>query len=313
MANSLVDKFTNKLIDWLVKDRPRMEEPICDFERLRYEIRPCDVLLIEGRSRVSEVIKLVTQSPWSHAALYIGRIHDIENPILRERLCEYTEYDPNEKFIIEGMLGRGTILAPLSTYKDEHIRICRPQGLSQKDAQRVIGYAIGRLGREYDIRHVFDLFRFLYPWSIMPRRWRSTLFQHHPGESTKEICSNLLGEAFASVKFPIVPELTKDDEQGLRLRQRNPRLLTPRDFDYSPYFQIIKYPIFELAQHALYRHLPWSEEDEHSNEEFTVEPNHGKSQVAAEDETAEEMQADEQEVTIEENSSLDENNKTEEK
>ena len=31
----------------------------------------------------------------------------------------------------------------------------------------------------------------------------------------------------------------------------------PRDFDYSPYFQIIKYPFVNYSYHADYRLLPW--------------------------------------------------------
>lgn len=258
---SLLDKLKSKLIAWLSKNEEPEEIPICDFERIRYEIRPCDVLLIEGRSRVSEVIRLITQSPWSHAALYIGRIHDIENPILRQRVTEFIDCGPDEQLLIEGMLGKGTIVSPLSNYHRDHIRICRPSGISRQDAQKVIGYSIGRLGMEYDVRQTVDLARFLFPWGILPRRWRSTLFQHNAGEPTHQICSSLIAEAFSSVQFPVLPLVKKHEHKGIKLVQRNPRLFTPRDFDYSPYFEIIKYPIFELSEQALYRHLPWEEEE----------------------------------------------------
>jgi hypothetical protein len=45
-----------------------------------------------------------------------------------------------------------------------------------------------------------------------------------------------------------------------RLYKRNTRLYTPRDFDYSPYFQIIKYPLLGLNDLAVYRQLPWDQE-----------------------------------------------------
>jgi len=41
-------------------------------ERLLATLRPGDVLLVEGNSRVSTAIKYLTQSTWSHAALYVG-------------------------------------------------------------------------------------------------------------------------------------------------------------------------------------------------------------------------------------------------
>ncbi len=35
-------------------------------------LQPSDVLLVEGTSRLSTAIKYLTQSTWSHAALYVG-------------------------------------------------------------------------------------------------------------------------------------------------------------------------------------------------------------------------------------------------
>src|SRR6185437_10678607 len=39
---------------------------------LRDTLRPGDVLLIEGKGRISGGIKYLTQSTWSHSALYVG-------------------------------------------------------------------------------------------------------------------------------------------------------------------------------------------------------------------------------------------------
>ncbi len=47
---------------------------------------------------------------------------------------------------------------------------------------------------------------------------------------------------------------------GLEVFQRNPYLFTPKDFDYSPYFEIIKYPLFNPDEPLpYYRRLPWTE------------------------------------------------------
>ena len=35
-------------------------------------LQPGDVILIEGNTRLSAIIKFLTQSTWSHAALYVG-------------------------------------------------------------------------------------------------------------------------------------------------------------------------------------------------------------------------------------------------
>lgn len=246
------------IINWLNHKASKPEVPLCDFEKMRHELKPCDVILIEGRSRVSEVIKLITQSPWSHAALYIGRIHDIEDETLRNALGQHYEGDASDQIIIESELGCGTILRPLSYYKGDHIRISRPVGLTFNDAQDVIRYCVSRLGYDYDVRQILDLARLLFPWWIMPRQWRSSLFASNPGGSTKTVCSTMIAEAFSFVQFPILPLVKLDDDQNIQLFRRNPKLCVPSDFDYSPYFEIIKYPYLDYQNQLDYRLLPWS-------------------------------------------------------
>lgn len=253
-------KIANMVTQWLTDDRPVSEFPICDFERIRYELRPCDVLLTEGRSRVSDIIKYTTQSAWSHSALYIGRIHDIEDPLIRNMAMEHFNGPLDTQLLIEGVLGKGTVITPLNFYRQDHIRICRPRGLSPFDAQRVIEYAINKLGHDYDVRHILDLARFMLPWSILPRKWRSSLFTDASSQSNRTVCSTMIAEAFSSVHFPILPHLRKHEETGIEMLQRNPRLYTPRDFDYSPYFEIIKYPFISVDEQPAYRKLPWNKE-----------------------------------------------------
>jgi hypothetical protein len=59
------------------------------------------VILVEGRSRASDVIKLVTQSPWSHAAMYIGKPAEIDQPGLRELVVKHVGRDCEEPLIVE--------------------------------------------------------------------------------------------------------------------------------------------------------------------------------------------------------------------
>lgn len=254
----MFNQVKQSFINWISTEPPNTDYPLCDFERIRYEVRPCDVLLIEGRSRVSQVIKQITQSPWSHACLYIGRLHDVDDINLRKKLAEHFNGSPNVQLVIEGYLGQGTIASPLESYQCDHIRICRPRGLSRQDAQNVIAYAIEQLGTEYDVRQIFDLARFLVPWSFLPGRFRSSLFEMNIGESTKTVCSTMIAKAFTSVEFPILPVVKQHEETGIELIKTNPKLYTPRDFDYSPFFEIIKYPFIELSDHGNYRNLPWN-------------------------------------------------------
>lgn len=258
----LFERLKGKFINWLKKEKPIEGLPLSDFDRISYELRLCDVLLIEGRSRISEVIKTITQSPWSHAVLYIGRLHDIESPLTREKVRQNFNGTLEQQLILESQLGEGTTISPLEKYRNMHIRICRPKGLTKRDSQKVIESAVSHLGMKYDIRLNIDIARFLLPWRILPRKWHSTLFARGAGTPTKEICSLNIAEAFRSVNFPILPIMKADKQKGFLLYHRNPRLFTPRDFDYSPFFEIIKYPIIELTDTAIYHKIDWKHEDQ---------------------------------------------------
>jgi hypothetical protein len=247
-----------RLTDWLTAEPRTAHEHLSDFDRLRYEIRPADVLLVEGRSRVSYIIKTITLSSWTHSALYIGRLSEIESPKVRTLVETHYEGDPNEPLVIEALLGRGAIVTPLSNYREHHVRVCRPTGLSRRDLQTVLLYAARQLGLGYDVRQILDLARFMFPYHLLPRRWRSSLFAHNAGEPTHTVCSTMLAAAFHSVHFPVLPILVHDEAGEVRLFKRNLKLFTPKDFDHSPYFNIIKYPLLAFDELAVYRTLPWS-------------------------------------------------------
>ena len=263
MGIGVTSRLGKLIAKWLTKDpeHPSDSVLLLNYERLSYEIRPGDVLLLEGRSKVSEVIKMITQNPWTHAALYIGRLYEIEDDHIRSHISRYIDAEPEQQLIIETLLGEGTVIYPLDKYQNEHLRICRPNGLSPRDAQKVIAYAVNRLGTNYDVRQLLDLARFMFPYGILPRRWRSSLFNHNAGDPTRTVCSSMLAQAFQSVRFPLLPLAEHTEDDKVHFYQRNPRLVTPRDFDYSPYFDIIKYPLFGLDDVALYRHLPWGDKD----------------------------------------------------
>lgn len=248
------------MVEWLSHEGSPQEIPPCDFPRLSGALKPGDVILIEGRSRIAGMIRLITQSSWTHAALYIGRLHDIRDRNLRSLVTHYYQANHDEPLLIEALIGEGIRISPLCRYRGAHLRICRPKGLCPDDAQRIIAYAVRRLGSDYDVRQLVDLARFFLPWGVLPRRWRSSLFETRAGSTTRNVCSCLLAEAFDTVAFPILPFVARQPDGSLHLFKRNPRLFTPRDFDYSPFFEVIKFPFLGLDDPGLYRHLTWSPE-----------------------------------------------------
>ena len=70
----------------------------------------------------------------------------------------------------------------------------------------------------------------------------------------------MIAEAFSFVQFPILPlvkAVDADDSTPVQMFRRNPKLCTPSDFDYSPYFEIIKYPFVGFTHSQDYHLLPW--------------------------------------------------------
>lgn len=208
-------------------------------DRLCATLRPGDVLLVEGDRRISSAIKYLTRSTWSHAALFVGGRAGQE--------------------LIEADVEDGVRAVPLSTYNHLNTRICRPVGLSPDDLDTVIAYMRASVGKRYDLRNVFDLLRYLLPQPPVPQRWRRRMLALGSGDPTRAICSTLIAEAFQKVRYPILPMIRSDDSTGCSreiMHIRHHSLFTPRDFDLSPYFRVVK-PTLEAGFD--YRAVTWGD------------------------------------------------------
>ncbi|MCG6874441.1 MAG: lipo-like protein [Betaproteobacteria bacterium] len=221
-------------------------------EQLAAALQPADVVLLEGNTRVSVAIKYLTQSTWSHAALYIGDALPPGKPWQLPRV------------LVEADLEEGVRAVPLANYARMHTRICRAVGLSDADRKRVVGYVVDRIGQQYDLKNVFDLARYLLPVPPVPTRFRRRMLALGSGDPTRAICSTLIAQAFQAVRYPILPEVRRewaDDPASADFfadvyRIRHHSLFAPRDFDISPFFQIVK-PTIESGFD--YRALRWDD------------------------------------------------------
>jgi len=250
------------IVEWLngVSNGNQHQQAINNVDQLLRDIRPADVILFEGRNRVSEVVKIITLSPWTHAALYIGRLIDIRDDVLKGKIRLFYDGDETEPLLVESLLGFGTIVSPITDYPNDNLRVCRPNALSYADQNKVIDFAVEHLGLLYDIRQLLDLARFMFPYTVLPKNWRSSLFQHNAGRPTHIICSGMIARCFQSVNYPILPIMRADNNDQIHFYKRNFRLFVPADFDYSPYFSIIKFPVWADDLHSkqtLYHNLPW--------------------------------------------------------
>lgn len=248
----------NRGLEWLGQTvvrfitRNRQEASPVDAKalaRLRSVLRPGDVLLVEGGMKVSTAIKYLTQSTWSHAALYVG---------------ETDQFSPDGEplVLVEVEMDVGCVLSPLSKYGAFGTRICRPQGLDAAGCASVATYALGRLGTQYDLKNIVDLLRWLVPVPLVPSRWRRRMIALGSGDPTRAICSTLIAQAFEAARYPVLPTVeyaqamdAEDFEEILHIRHHS--LYMPRDFDISPYFAVVK-PTLESGFD--YRALTWAEQ-----------------------------------------------------
>ena len=163
--------------------------------------------------------------------------------------------DGEPHVLIEAELGNGVDSAPLSKYSRFHTRVCRPVGLTEEDCRKVCGYAAERIGFAYDLKNIIDLMRYLMPMPV-PQRWRRRMLALGSGDPTRIICSALIAQAFESVRYPILPKVTRMESRAARreiLEIRHHSLYAPRDFDISPYFAVVKPTIengFDIQESA---------------------------------------------------------------
>lgn len=241
---SILRYIGNMLARHLSKPKPGYERfSVLSQAQLKATLQPCDLLLVEGNSQISTAIKYLTQSTWSHVCLFVGE-------------------EDGQGSLLEADLVHGVCRVPLSKYDGYNVRICRPVNLTDEDQQALIDFALERIGHQYDSKNIFDLMRYLIATPPVPSRYRRSLIAFGSGDPTKAICSTLVAQSFQSIKYPILPrELNSQKENRfymdkLIMQKRHYSHFTPRDFDLSPYFKVVKPTIDNDFN---YKDIKWDE------------------------------------------------------
>ena len=195
--NVVLNRLGRKLAHYLAAPRHvhNASAPV-DLSRLQACLQPADVLLVEGYSRFSSGIKYLTQSTWSHAALYVG------SALPGASSCAKGDSTP---CVVEADVVDGVRTVGLEEFAGMHVRVCRAVSLTPEERQAVADYAIARLGHRYDLKNIVDLLRWLLPTPPVPERFRRRMIQLGSGDPTRAICSTLVAQAFQSVLYPILP------------------------------------------------------------------------------------------------------------
>ncbi|MGE0825078.1 MAG: YiiX/YebB-like N1pC/P60 family cysteine hydrolase [Candidatus Binatia bacterium] len=276
VRRAIIRQFANLLTKPLKNYAPRFPN---DLAALKRSIRKGDIILVEGEQRISEVIKYLTQSSWSHSAIYIGdELVRQNHPQLGQIRALYG--DEVNELLIEALVETGVVVSPLSKYIPFNVRVSRPHLLRKEHLQIVVDDVISQLGHSYDMQNIFDLARYFFPVSLVPRRFRRKALYFGSGLPTEVICSSMIAAAFDKVGFPIIPQITAkrmeetarrtwleriflrphESPERLIFRRRHHTLVTPRDFDLSPYFEVIKFNVIESGRFD-YSRIIWEENE----------------------------------------------------
>lgn len=258
-----IDKLKTHVAAKLSREAAQYEMRIPNnVEQLFAQIRPGDVVLVEGKQHISRLIKIFTSSPWSHAALYVGKAllkspqHDAKN--IRQKFGAEAE-----RLIIEALPGVGVVANPLTKYEAYNLRLCRPFKIHAEDLQTVIETVIGDLGKSYDERNIIDLAVQMLPFKIGPLRKRNVMACLGECSEFQVTCSGHIAKAFQKVRYPIMPLFIvppngspTDDCGQYSVKQRHYSQIMPCDFELSPYFQIVNFNVVESGNFD-YRKLVW--------------------------------------------------------
>jgi hypothetical protein len=252
----LLKSLSRRLLERLQAPRAFYENRIVNnMENLYRVIRKGDVLLVEGRSEMSRIIQVLTQSSWSHLAFYVG-------DTLQRDLSDGTNTRQGnarattEHMLVEADTVSGVVAVPLDKYRDNNIRICRPFGILPEDLETVIADVIGNLGKHYDHQNIVDLALLALPQRLNPFKKRTIKACLGGCTEYKVICSGMIAKAFQKVGYPIVPALAPDtttegfhrsNPYGSGVSMRHYSQIVPRDFDLSPNFEIVKYNIIGMG------------------------------------------------------------------
>ena len=228
MFNSLKRVIGERLATFLSKELPGYQRlDTVAIADVAMTLEKGDIVLVDGNTRISTAIKYLTQSTWSHACLFVGE----------------KGADSSHLNLLEANLKKGVHLTNLDHYANSNLRICRPVNLSEEEAAQLAEFARQRIGHQYDLKNVADLIRYVIQKPAVPNRYRRSLLSLGSGEPTKAICSTLIAESFQSIDYPILPQRKAagghSGEVPLLYRPHFTHF-TPRDFDLSPFFRIVK-------------------------------------------------------------------------
>jgi cell wall-associated NlpC family hydrolase len=217
--------FYRGLVNYLVApvSVAPVQQPRSDLQSL---LQAGDVILVAGKTRFASLVCRLTQSTWSHVAIYVGPGHHA---------------DPAH-CIVEADVEAGVRMITLDHLADHDIQVVRASRLPETSRQELIDYLLARVGRPYDLNHVIALARLMLLAPSTLGRWLAPRMMR-PADPTRAVCSTLVAHALftAGVSLGASPVVAARLRHVVRKVQADDLkaaldYLVPGDFERLPEF-----------------------------------------------------------------------------
>ncbi len=194
-------------------------------EDLQALLQAGDVILVAGKTRFASLVCRLTQSTWSHVAIYVGPGHHAD-----PSLC-----------IVEADVEAGVRFITLTELADHDIQVVRASRLPEASRQELIDYLLARVGLPYDLNHVIELARLVLFAPSPLGRWLSPKTMRR-ADPTRAVCSTLVAHALftAGVSVGTAPTVAARLQHAAKAQEADMRAaldyLVPGDFERLPEF-----------------------------------------------------------------------------
>lgn len=172
-----MSRLTQLFHNWLLED---LEEPVIrEHDEFMLRLRPGDIVLVQGRTRVAKYIGKLTKSQWTHAAL-----------------VTYHTDDHGYYKGIQAEIGTRTGYIDLGTLRHSKMCILRPVNMTGADITKTLRHAETHIGMLYNLRHILDWLRYLVMPTEFLRRAKSCLFNKTLMPRDREICTYMIAKSY---------------------------------------------------------------------------------------------------------------------
>lgn len=233
--------LTNLVLTFFEKERKKYKLPFeNNIEGFKKVIRPGDVVLVSGQSYLSEIIKIITKSNWSHSFLYLGNGRILEaDSILYEKEGPRRVKKPR---VMEN---------PVEKYFPYNMRIKRPVQLTEEHLNQILEKARSYIGKDYDKKNIVN-----FIWKAFG--FKKIDSNKNIGSKDKYICSALIAKLFQDVNYPILPEETLVDKKKRFVRKKNYTQIAPGDFDLASSQFWVTIPFQGIGKTDHYTDIKWN-------------------------------------------------------